>query len=95
MVIDGFLDRSQITGYPEVDFEPPEKSGISVSSRPGANRRIELTEIPVFKHFVDRPRCEGLLPDSRQSTQNRPDVVRVSNEHPWPLGLNGGWCIGD
>ena len=34
MVIDGFLDRSQITGYPEVDFEPPEKSG-------GLNRSMQ------------------------------------------------------
>jgi hypothetical protein len=37
----------------------------------------------------------GLLPDRRRSAQNRPDVVRVSNEHAWPLGLKGGWRIGD
>jgi hypothetical protein len=42
MVIDGFLDRSQITGYPEVDFVPPVKSAFAVSSLCQRPRQVYL-----------------------------------------------------
>ena len=74
---------------------PPRRTGYFLFASVSAHFSLPPDVLAATSLFIGELLTSGRLTSGQQSAQNRPDVVRESSEHTWPLGLNGGWRIGD